>query len=180
MSSLILAFKAFFRTLTNREFRRQVDQLVQGALPEPAAAPKPAQPTEPAADRKRPTRSEALTLLAALQREARLVDFLREPISSYSDAQIGAAVRDIHRDSAAVLDRMFGIQPLLTDEEGAQVEVPAGFDAARYSLTGAVSGQPPYRGQLAHHGWQATRCELPSWTGSDEAALVVAPAVVEL
>lgn len=182
MSRLILAFRAFFRTLANREFYAQVDQLLRGVPPEAAPEPKPTKPSEPPTivDRKRPARSEALTLLAALQREARLVDFLREPISSYSDAQIGAAVRDIHRDSAAVLDRMFGIQPLLTDEEGAQVEVPVGFDAARYSLTGAVSGQPPYRGALAHHGWQATRCLVPQWSGSSEAANVVAPAVVEL
>ena len=181
MSSIVLAFKAFVRTLTDREFRRQVDQLLRGVLPEAVPAQKP-QPTEPATivDRKRPARSEALTLLAALQREARLVDFIREPIASYSDAQIGAAVRDIHRDCAVVLDRIFGIQPLLTDEEGAQVDIPAGFDATRYSLTGAVSGQPPYRGVLAHHGWQATRCVVPQWSGSNEAANVVAPAVVEL
>lgn len=181
MSSLMLALKAFFRTLFNREFRDQVDHLVRGELPAPAAQqpvqpPAPQKPPEP----KRPQRSEALTLLAALQREARLVDFLMEPIAAYDDAQIGAAVRDIHRDSAALLERMFGVRPLENMAEGAAIEVPAGFDAARYSLTGAVSGPPPHRGVLAHHGWQATRCELPSWTGSDAAALVVAPAVVEL
>lgn len=177
MSSLILAFKAFFRTLFNGEFRDQVDHLVRGELPAPAAPPpSPPKPPEP----KRPKRSEALTLLAALQREARLVDFLMEPIAAYDDAQIGAAVRDIHRDSAALLERMFGVRPLENQAEGAAIEVPAGFDAARYSLTGAVSGPPPHRGVLAHHGWQATRCELPSWTGGDDAALVVAPAVVEL
>jgi hypothetical protein len=182
MSSLILAIKAFFRTLANREFRSQVDQLLRGGLPAASAEVKPSEPAElpTIVERKRPARSEALTLLAALQREARLVDFLREPISSYSDAQIGAAVRDIHRDCAAVLERMFGIQPLLTDEEGAPIEVPAGFDAARFSLTGAVSGQAPYHGTLAHHGWQATRCFVPQWSGSSEAANIVAPAVVEL
>lgn len=177
MSSLILAFKAFFRILFNCEFREQVDRLARGELPAPPAKePEARQPPEP----KRPQRSEALTLLAALQREARFVDFVLEPIGGYSDAQIGAAVRDIHRDSAALLERMFAVRPLVAEAEGAAIEVPAGFDAARYSLTGAVSGQPPHRGQLAHHGWQATRCELPSWTGTDEAALVVAAAVVEL
>jgi hypothetical protein len=177
MTSLILAFKAFFRTLFNGDFRQQVDRLVRGELLAPARQePEP----RPAPEPKRPKRSEALTLLAALQREARFVDFVLEPIASYSDAQIGAAVRDIHRDSAALLERMFGVRPLVAEAEGAAIDVPPGFDAARYSLTGAVSGQPPHRGQLAHHGWQATRCELPSWTGSDDAAMVVAPAVVEL
>src|SRR5688500_12009430 len=180
MSTLILAFRVFFRTLANRDFRAQVDQLMRGGLPQ--AEPKPTKAPEPPTilEPKRPARSDAVTLLAALQREARLVDFLREPISSYSDAPIGAAVRDIHRDSAALLDRMFGIEPLLTDEEGVPVEVPQGFDAARYSLTGAVSGEPPYRGVLAHHGWRATRCQVPQWSGSGEAANIIAPAVVEL
>jgi hypothetical protein len=177
MSTLILAFRAFFRTLFNRDFRQQVERLVLGELPEaPVKEAAPTKKPEP----KRPARSEAITLLAALQREARLVDFLQEPIASYNDAQIGAAVRDIHRDCAAVLERMFAVRPLVSETEGAAIEVPAGFDAARYRLTGAVSGQPPHRGVLAHPGWQVTRCQLPQWTGSDDAAEVVAPAVVEV
>jgi hypothetical protein len=179
MSTLILAFRAFFRTLFNRDFRGQIERLVRGdALVEASPIKETSSPEAPKS--KRPGRSEALTLLAALQREARLVDFLQEPIASYSDEQIGAAVRDIHRDCAAVLERMFAVRPLLSEAEGAPIDVPEGFDAARFNLTGAVSGQPPHRGLLAHHGWQATRCELPSWTGSEEAANIVAPAVVEL
>lgn len=183
MSTLGLAFRAFFRTFSDRGFRDVLEVLLRGEAievktpaPPKAEVPEPARP-EPA---KAPRRSEALTLLAALQREARLVDFIQEPITEYSDAQIGAAVRDIHRDCAALLARVFAVRPLLTDSEGATIDVPAGFDAARYSLTGNVSGQPPYRGTLAHHGWQATRCELPQWIGGDSAALVVAPAVVEI
>jgi hypothetical protein len=180
MTAIGLALRLFFRTLFNREFRQQAERLVRGELIDKAAAPSPA--TVPKAEPKKqpPPRSEALTLLAALQREARLVDFLQEPIADYNDAQIGAAVRDIHRDCAAVLERMFGLRPLLTEAEGAAIEVPAGFDAARYSLTGNVAGQPPFRGTLAHHGWQVTRCELPQFSGGDDAAKVVAPAVVEL
>jgi hypothetical protein len=89
-------------------------------------------------------------------------------------------VRDIHRDCTAVLERLFAVRPLLNDQEGSSVEVPVGFDAARYRLTGSVSGQPPYRGTLAHQGWQATRCELPEWNGSEQASFVIAPAEVEL
>ena len=36
------------------------------------------------------TRHDALSLLAVLQREARLLDFLKEPVEGYSDAQVGA------------------------------------------------------------------------------------------
>src|SRR5262245_6959548 len=40
---------------------------------------------------------EPLRLLVLLQREGRLLDFLLEDIQSYPEAQIGVAVRDIHR-----------------------------------------------------------------------------------
>jgi hypothetical protein len=141
-------------------------------------APKPATP-KPAAP-KPVVRSEAITLLAALQREARFVDFIQESLAGYSDAQIGAAARDVHRDCGAVLQRMFALQPAVTEEEGKDVEVPAGFDAGRWRLTGNVTGTPPFRGRLVHPGWEATICELPTWSGSAAATKIVAPAEVEL
>jgi hypothetical protein len=128
----------------------------------------------------KPKQSEAVTLLATLQREARLIDFLKEDLSGYADEQIGAAVREIHRDAGQTLERMFGIRPLVDDTEGAAVEVPTGFDAAQYRLTGQVAGSPPYRGSLQHHGWRATKSELPTFTGSDTAALTLAPAEVQI
>ena len=101
-------------------------------------------------------------------------------MSGYADEQVGAAVRAIQRDSEKVLDRFFGLMPVVEDEEGAKINVPAGFDAARFRLTGKVTGEPPFTGTLQHHGWEATKCELPQFTGSDSAAKTVAPAVVEV
>jgi hypothetical protein len=145
--------------------------------PQPKLAkPAPKPPPTPRA----PVRSEAITLLAALQREARFVDFVKEPLDSYTDAQIGAAARDVHRDCGKVLQRLFALAPIAGEAEGAGVEVPAGFDAGRYRLTGNVAGQPPFRGRLVHHGWEATVCQLPQWTGTAAAARVVAPVEVEL
>ena len=109
-----------------------------------------------------------------------VVDLVSEPLGGYNDAQIGAAARDVLRDCKTVLSRVFDLRPLLEEEEGAAVEIAAGFDAARFRLTGNVSGQPPFHGRLVHHGWEATRCELPEWTGSDAAVRVVAAAEVEL
>jgi len=177
-----LAFKAFFRALRDRTFAEQLDRLLQGqalALSTTTALP--------LADRLRadmiaqaPTRSDALTLLATLQREARLIDFLMEDLGRYDDAQIGAAVRDVHRDCAAALTRMFALRPLRYQEEGAQVEIVAGYDPVQVKLTGHVTGQPPLRGTLVHHGWQAMQCELPEWSGQEESARVIAPAEVEV
>ena len=61
-----------------------------------------------------------------------------------------------------------------------QVTVPADANPEQFRLVGNVTGAPPHRGQLAHHGWQATRCDIPKWSGQPEVALVVAPAEVEL
>ena len=79
--SLGVAFKAFFAALFNRQIAERLRVALQSAPPqtnlptptaEPAATPKPA--TKTAA----PARSEALTLLSTLQREARLLDLVQE------------------------------------------------------------------------------------------------------
>jgi hypothetical protein len=182
MRRILLAIRIFFVTLFNAAVAGQVERLLGGAAPERAATAEPTAPVQPRHPpaRRPATRSDALTLLAALQREARLIDFLQEPLGGYGDAQIGAAARDVHRDCAKVLARLFAIQPILSHPEGAEVEVPAGFDAGCYRLSGNVAGEPPFRGRLVHPGWQATTCELPSWSGSEAAARVLAPVEVEL
>jgi len=174
MRRIWLAIRVFFLVLFSGEVAEQVRRALETTTrPQRKIAKAPSAPP-------RPARSEAITLLAALQREARFIDFIKEPLDNYSDAQIGAAVRDVHRDCAAVLERMFAIRPVMDQEEGSRVEVPAGFDAGRYRLTGNVAGQPPFGGTLVHHGWEATACNLPSYTGSEAAARVIAPAEVEL
>lgn len=183
MGRLGVAFRAFIRALGNAAFAEQVAALLESKpsiAPPSAAAERPATPSAASPPTRAPSRSEALTLLATLQREGRFVDFIQEQLADYTDSQIAAAARDVHRDCRSAIDRLFGLAPLLVEREGAEVEVLAGFDAARYRLTGNVTGQPPHRGTLAHHGWVATRCELPAWTGGREAAFVVAPAEVEL
>jgi len=175
---LFLAIRAFFLVL----FKREVAQRVAGLLSSPEAAPVPNEPPakpKPAPAPK-PVRSEALTLLAALQREARLVDFVKEPLDAYSDAQVGAAARQVHRDCGQVLQRLFDLQPVRTEGEGAAIELPPGFDADRCRVTGNVTGQPPFQGRLVHHGWEARQCQLPAWSGSAAAAKVVAPAEIEV
>jgi hypothetical protein len=187
---LMLAFRAFFRVLFSAMIAEQVRAILAGesvSLEQPPApSPTPNLERKPAdkkpADKKPapPSRSEAITLLAALQREARLIDIVREPLGDYSDAQIGAAARDVLRDCGQVLERMFALQPVVTDQEGAELDVPAGFDNGCYRLVGNVTGEPPFRGKLVHHGWKADKCELPSWSGSGAASLVIAAAEVEL
>ncbi len=181
MRRIWIAIKIFFVVLFNGAVARKVDELLQRrGLPEPEPReplprPEPRKPVKP-----EPVRNDAITLLATLQREARFIDFIQEPLAGYTDAQIGAVARDVHRDCGAVLERLFALKPVLEQEEGSEVEVPAGFDANRFRLTGNVTGEPPFHGQLMHHGWTATKCEVPAWTGSKDSASIVAPVEVEL
>ncbi|MEM7313055.1 MAG: DUF2760 domain-containing protein [Planctomycetota bacterium] len=139
----------------------------------PALKPKP-KPAQP----KKPTRNDAISLLAALQREARFLDIVKEPLGEYSDAQVGAAARDVLRDCGAVIDRLFQVKPILDEEDGTEVEIPDGSEAAKIKVTGSATKETK-SGTLVHHGWQASQCELPKFTGSKELAMVVAQAELE-
>jgi hypothetical protein len=120
----------------------------------------------------------ALRLLSLLQREGRLIDFLEEDITPYGDAQVGAAVRAIHAGCRAALHQRMQIDRIYGEEDGAAVEVGAGFDASEVRLTGNVHGKPPFRGVLQHGGWRASEIDLPKGSGVDPT--VLAPAEVEV
>jgi hypothetical protein len=158
LNRLILAFKAFWRSLTDPAFAARVEPLFEAA------------PSGP-----------DLRVLAVLQRDGRLVDFLMEDIDAYADAQIGAAVRDIHRKCRKALRDYLTIEPVLDAPEDSPVTVPAGFDAATIRLSGNVAGNPPFNGQLKHHGWRVKAVQLPALPGTARAdAAILAPAEVEV
>lgn len=175
MGRIGLAFKAFFRILFNAAIAERATSLFRDEPLPKVTASEPAPKAEKVPPK--PVRSDAITLLETLQREARLVDLCQDSLDQYTDEQIGAAARNVLRDSGQVLQRLFALTPVAS--EGQQLEVPDGFDPARYRLSGNVT-RPPYRGNVTHGGWQATRCDLPQWTGGKEAALIVAPAEVEV
>ena len=100
-------------------------------------------------------------MLALLQRDGRLIDFLAEDISLYPDGQLGAAVRTIHETCRQVLDRYLKLEPILNSDEDQPVTVQAGFDPAAIKLIGNVAGEPPVRGVLRHKGWRVKEMNLP-------------------
>jgi hypothetical protein len=175
---LWLAIQCFFKVLFQSDFASRCRSLLEVGAAAPEA--KQAAPAAAAPAVAKSPRSDAITLLATLQREARFVDIVTESLDGYSDAQIGAAARDVLRDSGKVLARVFALRPVVGGEEGAAVDIPAGYETACYRLTGNVSRDPPFSGTLMHAGWQATKCDLPSWTGNQKGAMVVAPAEVQL
>jgi len=96
----------------------------------------------------------ALQLLGLLQKEARLIDFTQEDLSSYSDADIGGAARVVHEGCAKVLREYFTLTPVRPEAEGSRIALPDGFDASAIRLTGNVVGQAPYKGSLRHRPWR--------------------------
>jgi len=210
---IITAFQAFFVLLFNKEKAGRIVPVLKGESPPlletdkqshqstkrqrvPDQSPQCQQGDEQApskpAKRDERRQSEAITLLAALQREARFLDFLMEKLDGYDDAQVGAAARSVHAECAAVIARMFDVQPLRTEPEMSQITVGTGCcaggidvgtptgNSGLVQLVGNVSGHAPWTGRLTHCGWIAKKCELPTWSGTPESALVLAPAEVEI
>jgi hypothetical protein len=118
-------------------------------------------------------------MLALMQRDGRLIDFLAENISAYPDAQLGAAVRTIHESCRAVLSQYVTLEPVLNFEEDQPVTVQPGFEPATIKLIGNVAGEPPIRGLLRHKGWRVKQLNLPPLPPVAGRA-VVAPAEVEV
>src|SRR5262245_23773138 len=148
MSRFTLAFRCFFKLLFTGKLPAaaaarlpEAKKAEAKALPEPKKEPEPEKVekkkpvaaevkpiVKPSADLAANHRDGALALLALLQREGRLVDFLRESLETYEDADIGVAVRDIHRGCKKVIEEHFVLEGVMPGEEDTRVTVPAGSD----------------------------------------------------
>jgi hypothetical protein len=176
------AFRCFFALL----FRGVIPADILAALgvpsrapvaPPPRAAPAAAGPAPSA--RVEDPGDRAIQLLALLQREGRLVDFLLEDLTPYTDAQVSAAVRDVHASCRRAIDRYLPLEPILADEEGTATALGGPVDPSMVKLVGNVRSQPSYRGIVRHRGWRVGRVALPPLAPAD-ARFVVAPAEVEV
>ena len=162
MSRILLAFRAFFAIL----FGRPLPHEIKTPAPRPAA---PAPKAEPQA----PSHAAALQLLAILQRDARLVDFLMEDVTAYEDEQIGAAVRSLHDQARDSLARYLSLQPVIDGVEGTYAKAP-GQDPNLVKFVGNVPAKPPAGGTLRHKGWRATKVDLPLLAAKQDATIIAA------
>ncbi len=144
----------------------EVEKLVYAPAPEPVIL-------------KESTPDAALQLLGLLQKEARFIDFIKENITTYSDADIGVAARVVHEGCNKAINEHFTLAPIRSEQEGGKITLPQGFDAAAVRLTGNIVGSPPFTGTLIHKGWQVTTIRLPKLTQGHNANILAA-AEVEL
>ncbi|NOS73353.1 MAG: DUF2760 domain-containing protein [Methyloglobulus sp.] len=144
----------------------EVEKIVQAPMPEPVIL-------------KEYTPDAALQVLGLLQKEARFIDFIKENISAYSDADIGAAARVVHEGCNKTINEHFSLAPIRNEQEGSNITVPVGFDAAAIRLTGNIVGTAPFTGALVHKGWQVTDVRLPKLTQGHNPNIVAA-AEIEL
>ena len=164
--------------------------IIKAAEPVKAAQERQAERTTPDEEKKsaqadrekqfvQDDRRRTLQLLSILQREGRLMDFLKEDLTPFDDQQIGVAVRSIQENCKKALETYLDPKAVMDQEEGSEVVVPDGFDPNAIKLTGDVSGTPPFKGTLQHRGWRIGRFDLPTLSGAMNPD-IISPAEVEI
>jgi len=154
---MLLAIKAFFRALRDRA---AAQRFVLGEQPPPV-----------------PSESCSLALLSFLQKQGRLIDFLQEDITHFSDVQIGAAARKIHQDCSKALKQYMTLKPCMAEAEGQPTTIVSGYNPDTVKVVGHVKGSAPYRGVVRHQGWKVTALHVPQHRAAD---FVLYPAEVEV
>ena len=171
MNRIVLAFRCFFGMLFGGQLSDELLADLGLTHRKPAPPPAPPAPLIRASD-------GALILLAVLQREARLVDFVMEDIAAYSDDQVGAAVRGMHDQCRDALGRYVKLEPVIDGVEGTFTK-PTTRDPAAVKFVGNVPAGKPQGGLLRHKGWRASSIELPALAPKQDVNLV-APAEIEV
>jgi hypothetical protein len=172
LNRIALAFRSFFSILFNGKLPVDVAQALGFTLTKTQpVAPKPTAQARP--------QDGAVQILGILQRDSRLIDFLMEDISAYSDEQVGAAVRSLHGQSRDSLNRYLRLVPVIDGVEGSFTKLDSS-DPASVKLLGnvPVSGKAP-GGLLRHKGWRAEKIDLPPIV-SLASASIIAPAEIEV
>ena len=173
------ALRCFFSILLHGQIPQNIALELGRMSAAIAASPRMADARAEEAEKTPLEYDRAVQMLALLQREGRLIDFLAEDVAPYPDAQLGAAVRSVHESCRQALERYVKLEPIIALEEDGPVTVQAGFDPASIKVIGNVTGKPPLRGLLRHRGWRAAQVNLPSLP-EGAGRTVVAPAEVEI
>lgn len=166
MSRITFAFRCFFAILFKGSLPSDIAQAYgyTKVVPmRPAPAPKPqAGPAD-----------GAVQILSILQRDSRLVDFLMEDVSAYSDEQVGAAVRDVQENARKSMQRYLQLAPVIDGVEGTYAKAA---DQGVKLIGNVPANGKAAGGTLRHKGWRAEKVELPTAPPGN----VLAPAEIEV
>ena len=144
----------------------EIEKIIEAPAPEPVVL-------------REATPEAALQLLSMLQKEARFIDFIKENVSAYSDADIGIAARVVHEGCNKVINEHFKLDTIRQEQEGSKITLNKGFDASSVRLIGNIVGEAPFTGTLIHKGWRVKELNLPKLTKGHDANIIAA-AEVEL
>jgi Domain of unknown function (DUF2760) len=166
LNRIVFAFRSFFSILFQGSLATDIAQAFGYAKAAPVRVPTPPKPQLGPAE-------GAVQILSILQRDSRLIDFLMEDISAYSDEQVGAAVRDVQQQARKSMERYLQLTPVIDGVEGTYTKA----DVSDIKLIGNVpaNGKAP-GGMLRHKGWRAVKVELPAAASGN----VLAPAEIEV
>ena len=172
MNRISFAFRGFFSILFGGTLAPDIALAFGYSKPMPVKAAAPAATPKAQAG----PADGAVQILGLLQRDARLVDFLMEDISGYSDEQVGAAVRDVQAQSKQAVERYLRLEPIIDGVEGDYTKTD-GLAAGAVKLIGNVppGGKAP-GGLLRHKGWQAAKVDLPAAAPNP----ILSPAEIEV
>jgi hypothetical protein len=184
LNRISLAFRSFFSILFGGSLAPEVAQAFgyskampvkpASAKPEPPASHSEARATKPQGGAR--AADGAVQMLALLQRDARLIDFLMEDIAPYTDAQIGAAVRDVQAQARESLTRHLQLAPVLDGVEGEFTQAGSLADVEVKFIGKVPAGGKAPGGLLRHKGWKAQTVDLPA----SAPGTVIAPAELEV
>jgi hypothetical protein len=140
-----------------------------------------------------PYEAAAIELLSLLQQHGRLVDFVMEDLSLYTDTQVAQAAQRVHAGCRQALAQHMRIEAIDDGREGQPI-YPKHYATAAYLATHYqqcdAEGQTPVQASvfqayrppvLVHRGWKASLCSLKlrgqgSEPNQDEAWRIIVPA----
>lgn len=125
--------------------------------------------------------AELVQFLSILQKQGRFLDFVMGDITRYPDDRVGAAARLVHQGCSKAIRDYFDIRPILSEDEGSQIDLPEEQQPRKIRLIGQGEEAHPKKGRLVHRGWQTLKVDLPKRTKiHDLDRVIITPAEVEV
>src|SRR5260370_31276117 len=103
------------------------------------------------------------------------MDVLMYDITTYDDAQVGAAARVVPQGCKAALQEHFRIRHVREESEGSSVTIAVGYPADEDRLIAKITGAAPFSGTLVHRGWKTEPVQLPRIGRADDRRPTIAP-----